>query len=304
MTFKTLMVAAVLCLGIFAQESFACFIIPKIISKFDDSEFIFIGKVTAYSDEIASKNGNFKGRGIIVEATDIVYTPVNAAKHFEVFPLELTPDCRRHGYSLGDLKTNYPIGTELRIIAKKPTYYPESENEIIRLEDRPADLTNISPNHDENGSRVTTSDSIFDYKTYDYERDGDTESRADLPSFEIRKDLLRLKNSATQKERDAVLNRFLSVETTFSRLHLKGVLDNYASSPAEADRLYEENLKIFDPEVYKQYMGMKNARLELLKRGYSEQDVKTAMDKAMSEGAGFTAEEIVKGALKYLPNKN
>lgn len=288
----------------FIQTGLSCSLATTPISRFSESEFIFIGKITGYTGPVRSKDKKFEAHGIVVSVKESINLPEIPKSNFEVFPISLWADCSLGGLTSSDLLKSFPVGAEVRVIATKADILPQNEDgSNVRLEELPGGLSSIAINTDKNGNSVTSVNSLFDYGRHFESKDRGSLYNSYLASFEFRKDLHRLKRSTTQKERDAILTRLGNVPYV-DDMDYFGVARNYARNEIEADGFYESNLKAFSMEAYDQYMGVKNARIELEKRGYRSEDIKTAMDRAMSEGAGFTAGEIVKGALKYLPELN
>jgi hypothetical protein len=304
---KNLILAALLCAVCFIQTGFGCTLITTPIAKFDDGEFIFIGKVTGYTDVVDSPPGKsrkaFQTYGLVVDIKESVFLPETPKSHFEIFPINLFADCSIGGFRPENLKKGFPAGSEIRVIARKAEIVPQSaDKNVIRLEEYPGTLSSITLNTDENGRGITSASTVYDYGSYNFREDGQSLLRHNLPSFEARKDLLRLRNSASRKERDSILERFMKISYV-DDLDFYTVLKIYAASEAEADRYYETNLKTFYPEGYTQHITLKNARIELAKMGYKSEDIEKALHKAMDDGVEFTVEAIVKGALKYLPAK-
>lgn len=302
---KNILLTIFLCAAGFVQSGLACSLITTPIGKFDEGEFIFIGKVTGYTASVklrAAKPGrSFETHGLIVDVKESVYLPERSGSKFEVFPIDLWADCSRGGFTLKDLQKGFPVGIEIRVIARKAKVVPQVENgPVIRLEDYPGTLSITSPNTDEAGRSVTSSASVYDYSSYDLSKDRESPVRSDLPSFEARKDLLRLKNAVSQKERDSILERLMSI-AYIDDLEFVTMLKLYAANETEADRYYEKNLEKFSPEAFTQYIVLKNTRAELAKRGYKSEDIKKAIDGAMRDGVDFTVDAVVKGSLKYLP---
>lgn len=302
---RNILLTIFLCAAGFVQSGIACSLITTPIGKFDDGEFIFIGKVTGYTDAVSSnaaKSGrSFETYGLVVDLKESVYLPGRSGSKFEVFPINLWADCSSGGFTLGDMQKGFPVGTEIRVIARKAKVVPQGkESSVIRLEDYPGTLSSISPNTDESGRSVTSGSSVYDYSSYDFSNDRESAAVADLPSFEARKDLLRLKNAASRKERDVIIERLMNI-AYIDDLEFVTMLKLYAANETEADRYYEKNLERFSPGAYMQHMVVKNARAELAKRGYKSEDIKKAIDGAMRDGVDFTVDAVVKGSLKYLP---
>jgi len=280
---KNIVLTAFFCLICLCESSFGCSLMAKYLPKFDETEFIFIGTVRGYTSP--TKSGKLRGDtyGLIVDVKESIYLPKVPTKHFEVFPILLGSACEGLGTSIQDLTKDFPVNSEVRIIAKAAEILPGTGNAtVIRLEHRPRDIGAITLNTDEKGQSVTSASSIFDYQTYNPERDGQSAIRHDLPSFEIRKDLLRLKNSRTQAERNAILERFSrAVET--SELAVSDVFNLYSSDEVEAERYYEKHLEITNPEFYAQYPSYKYSMAELLLRGYDRKWIEQTLREIVRE---------------------
>jgi hypothetical protein len=304
---KNLFLAALLCAACFIQTVLSCSLITTPISKFSDREFIFIGKVTGYTGAVDSPPDKsrhaFQTYGLVVGVKESVFLPVTPKSHFEIFPLNLYADCSTGGYGLENLRKGFPVGSEIRVIATWAEAVPQSaDKNVVRLEDQPGSLSSITLNTDENGRSITSPTTVYDYGSYDFKNDRQSLSKHNLPSFEGRKDLLRLQNSTSQNERNSILERLVNIAYV-DDLDFYTIFKTYSASAAEADRYYETNLKTFSPEGYTQYITVKNARIELAKMGYKSEDIEKAVQKAMSDGVEFTVEAVVKGTLKHLPEK-
>lgn len=297
---KNLIVAG-FCLIFIARIAFGCSIPGQQIAKFDDTQYIFIGIVRGYTEPHESAKLRGQAYGLVVDVKESIYLPRTPKTNFEIFPISLWADCSLGGRPLEKLKASYPAGSEIRVIAKAAEIITAAGYEnVIKLEMRPSDNTDLSLNADRNGRSLTSRDSIFDYKLFVYDSGQDPLGKAFLPSFEAIKDLLRLRNSSTQEEKNAVLDRIV-----YGSYHLGidffEVFKAYAANEAEADRYSETHLKRAAPELLPVYLMLQTAREELVKLGYSREEVEKALAKASADGAGLTAEAMVKGALKYLP---
>lgn len=302
------------------QNSLGCTLAAKSLSKFDESEYVFIGKVVGYTDVVTFDENRANNSvepmsatnmvhsdkkpretvGLIVKIVENVYLPKVPVEHFEIFPYDLMADCSIGGKSIDDLKRLFPTDAEIRVIAKESEFIPKATNKgTIRLEERPSEPNSIAINIDKKGLRMTTSLSVFSYKDYSYDMNSDSDSKYLLPAFEIRKDLLRLKTSKTQVERNSILDRLFHVPSNVD-LELKELFDTYAASQAEADRYYESQLESSSPETYKQYKVYKKTLDELIKRGFEKKLAEDAIGKALSEGTDLEAEVLIKRAAEIL----
>lgn len=225
--------------------SYGCTLAVNNLKDFDKSEYVFIGEVVGYTEPLESKQFYGKSWGLIVKVKDAVNLPKTAKEFFEIFPYGLWADCSIGGTKKEVLEKYYPINTEIRVIAKEAQYLTSVlPNGNIGLEERPGELTSIARNRYENGEQMTSVPSVFDYKNFDSPGPEDyTESfmpfldgKNFIPAFEIRKDLIRLKNSKNQAERMQILERILYAPSE-SDVSLFDVLKKYTASKAEFERL-------------------------------------------------------------------
>jgi hypothetical protein len=287
------------------NSSFGCTLAGKSLFDFDPTEYIFIGEVVGFTQPVESAKLHGKAHGVIVKMKESVYLPEIPKTHFEVFPIQLRADCSEDGTPLEDLKKKFTIGSEVRVIAKEAEILPKNlPDGNIRLEDRPAELGSIEINIDEKGKRMTSVDSVFDYKSFKYDMDEDSDSKYLLPNFEIRKDLLRLKKSKTQKERTEILERLLDAPICCNDLDFHLVFKTYSSSEAEFNLLDEIRLrKVLSKEEFKQYKAIKDTRSELIKLGYDGDVADKVMEKAIQEGTDLTKAKLLERSLQILRNK-
>lgn len=291
---------AFLVLFLFVRFSFSCTVSEKSLSKFDETEYIFIGTVIGYTKpiEFDEDKGNdsvkpisatdvgksSKSRytnGLIVRVDESVYLP-NIRKEFEIFPFDLWADCSIGGISLSKLEFDFPINAEIRVIAKESKLLTNTSGGRIKLEEIPGDAGQIIKNSDRSSKKLTSASSTFNYGTYQYDVDKSA-SYYLLPSFEARKDLLKLKQAKTQSERNLILDRFVSAPINI-KVELHELFKFYAANEAEAKRFYETYLKSKDPEGYKLFQSWEKAVDELSKLGYQRPTAERAMNIALEEG--------------------
>lgn len=317
---KIFLVCIVLISAGLYQNSLGCVLAGKSLSKFDESEYVFIGKVvgltkpvafdeTRANDSVAplsytntdrSKKEPREAVGLIVKVIESVYLPKTPVAYFEIFPYDLMADCSIGGKSAGDLNRLFPNGLEIRVIAKESEFVPGAAgNGVIRLEVRSSEPNSIITNIDQKDRRMTLSSSVFSYKDYKYNANSDSDSKYLLPGFEIRKDLLRLKNSKGQSERNTILDRLFHAPP-HAELELKDLFDNYAANQAEADRYFESHLKSTSPETYEQYKIYRQTLDELIRRGFEKKSAEEAIGKALSEGANFETAALVIKSIEIL----
>lgn len=288
----------------FFQTAYPCSLIIDEIGKFDRTEFVFIGEVVGYTKPVKFKKAKKDAFGLVVKIKEKVYLPRTLIQHFELFPLGLRADCSLSGAKLRHLKFDFPVGSEIRVIAKQAKILPKSTSDKrIRLEDRPGELGGIALNRYSHGRKMSSPSSIFDYKSHSFDSNKDSDSKYLLPAFEIRKDLLRLSKTKKQKERNKILDRLLFAPGS-SFLDHSLLFDNYTSSKAESRRYFEKQLKLSNPEFYKnEYLPVKYVLNELSRLSYSKKIAEDALGKALERGGKIGRDSLLKLCLEILKKK-
>lgn len=287
--------------SLFVQTVFSCSLAGKSLSGFDDSEYIFIGEIIGYTHAVESSELGGKAFGLMVKPKENIYLPKTPKSYFEVFPVILWADCSLGGTQIEKLKSNFPLNSEVRVIAKEAKILANNlPDNNIRLEDRPDELGSIVLNY-ENEKRMTSNEAVFDYKTFKYDMNNNSVSTYLLPNFEIRKDLFRLKNSRTQKEKTDVLNRLLDVPVCCSDLNFYHLFKRYTSSENEFKTFNEARLKKeLTGEEFNQYKIISEVTEELKKLKFSDADIEKAVGKALGEGIEISKQKLFERSLKIL----
>jgi hypothetical protein len=214
---------------LFPKVSLGCSLALDPISEFDSSQYVFIGEVLGIVGPFRSAASKAHGelRGIRVNLKDPVYLPRSPAVYFEVFPYKLTPWCGLEGWKNEELLRFYPTGSQIRVIAKESTLLESSvPGGNVRLEASIYNRGSIARDFPEK-SLFTSTDSTYDYGKYNERKrtSADEEplfySNSHLPDFELRKDLLRLRNAKTEKQRVQVLERIVNYPRTYQLDFLK-----------------------------------------------------------------------------------
>ena len=206
------------------KAAFGCAVIAvPSLTKFDTSEYIFIGEVVGVADPIKSEMFHGEAWGLKVRVKDSVNLPKSPASHFVVVPFDLESDCKDKGRSGDELLRYFPLESEVRVIAKEAkNAASQMADGNIRLEVLPDNLGSIARNYSGVGKAVTSVNSTYDYRSYvmgspcrlSEKEMPDYESNMRLPDFEYRKDLLRMKNAGSEKERVGILERLLYFPTS------------------------------------------------------------------------------------------
>lgn len=289
-----------LTLFLFVRVSYSCTVAGKSLSKFDETEFIFIGTVVGYTkpiefdenkgatsikpiswSDVDKSSKSILTTGLIVRVDESIYLPKNR-REFEVFAFDLWADCSIGGISFSKLEFDFPINTEIRVIAKESTLLGNPTGERIKLEQMPGDGGQIIKNSDRSSKKLSSSTSTFNYGAYEYDGNNSASYNV-LPSFEARKDLLRLKQATTQSERNSILERFVAAPSN-ADVELYELFKIYAANEIERKRYYETHLNTKDPEGYRIYQIWEKAVEELSKLGYQRSIAEKAIKTAFEEG--------------------
>lgn len=222
--------------------SFSCSIFYPPIDKFDRTEYVFIGKVIGVTEEATSQLKASQPKpisqtwGLIIELEYEVFLPKKPKKYFEVYPFELAGSCGSIGTHKQTLLNSFPIGTQIRVIAHESNFFKNSaKSQNIKLDVASWRRESLQRNTFSDGTSMTTLDSVFNYndfyislannnsqptyiernyKTFPaiYKQDEESliiESQFTIPFFELKKDLLRLEKTSSEKERFEILERLL-----------------------------------------------------------------------------------------------
>ena len=183
------------------------------ISEFDSKQYVFIGEVLDVAGPFKSESKMVIGEvwGLQVKVTDVVYLPQSPVSYVEVMRYDLTPWCGVEGWNREKLLRNYPVGSQVRVIAKESTLLESKlPDGNIRLESTRDNSGIIARNSEP--ELTTSAESVYDYRKYaDRQNDAHpSESNYYLPHFELRKDLLRLRDAASEEEKIKILERLSS----------------------------------------------------------------------------------------------
>lgn len=296
----------------------ACTLAGKSLLKFDPNEYVFIGVVVGFTEPAdfderkgtelqpfsSSNVGNWpnprKTVGMKVRLTEAVHVPKKPADYFEVYEYDLGADCSTRGVSPEKLKTAFPLGSEVRIVSREAVFLSQPTIAgAIQLENRPGEMGSIALNVLPGGRRMTTATSPFDYKSYSYDMNRDSDSKYLLPSFEVRKDLLRLESLHSPAERRVILNRLFDVPR-HADVALKSIFDTYAASQQEAEQLYDSYLKTTDPELYEVHKVLQRVTNELVRLGFPKKQADEAIMKAIEGGSKFAYDDLIKETVRIL----
>jgi len=211
---------AIIALLFFTNTNFGCSLYIKPISDFDPAHFVFIGEIVEVFDVdygsqiIKSQIIKYKAVGFKVKILENIYSPKQAA-YLEVFPLSLTPGCSLVSETKR-LREMFLVGSQVRIVAKEATMFKNQpvDDSIIRLETSIFNRGSFSRNDLRENLR-SSGKSFYEYGDFlQMQRKLPAEdvlihSAHYLPEFELRKDLLRLKETKSEDEKTRILERLV-----------------------------------------------------------------------------------------------
>lgn len=266
------------------------------LRDFDNEEYIFIGEVVSYTQGISTKSLRTPAFGLILTPKEAIHLPTSPAKSIEVFWIRYFPDCLEGGVPLADIE-KFKIGMEVIIVAKQPRSLPRSADDgVLRLEIRPAERGLLLSNLESDGSRVTNARSEFNYENFQYDSNLERPVKSLRLAFEVRKDLLRLKNTMSKESRLQLLRR-LSFAPPSSGLDYYAVAKKYASSITEARNLFGSQLQRTSSEMYRHYQAVWAASDALMKKGFDLEDAEYASKTAIAGGVELDPKKIVKAVM-------
>ena len=238
-------VATILALS--ALAVFACQVAAYKPSKFDPTEYVFIGEVTGFTESIDFERNKppysdllhdeslKRTNGLMVKVSDVVFVPSEQLE-FEVFVYGIGSGCELLGRTLERLQSDFPIGSEVIVVASEALQIPKiSRNGGKRLEvyfSRGVFETNISK---------ITLNSIFDFSKVVPKKE-EWSNRFTLGSFEVRKEMFRLEKAINEKEKSAILRRLLSMDYQADLIDFYGIMTLYSSSAEKGAKSLLEKL--------------------------------------------------------------
>jgi hypothetical protein len=239
-------VMAVFLVSLSALSAFPCSIPTFGLSRFDMSQYVFVGEVTGYVEttELINKRqtpseveryGELANKtfGIVVRVVQAFHTPTESLQEYEVYRFSLSGSCGLYGMSLEQVKEWYKVGDLIKVSAAKSEHVAQPKNPLIqRLEIRYGKADLISPiGNDDPLLRDTSSE--FDYKAYRSDFLGD-------PYLEMLKDLRRLRLS-DHKGRREILDRltYFPNSRDSGRFFLEDIYKAYSADSNEFARYSE-----------------------------------------------------------------
>ena len=198
-------------IGSLSRPGWGCTIIVHPITGFDLSEYIFIGEVVDIVGPIQPKYVVGEAWGLAIRVEAEVFLPRKSRSNYEVFRFNRESDCSLEGESMKELLKAYPIGSKVRVVARE-FVAPKSMDGSIRLT---STNLGIVPNDYKAGDWLSRE---YNYKTYD-------RSDYSLVDFELRKDLLRLSKSKSEKRSVAILERLVYYPPLI--LDYSAIVDNH-----------------------------------------------------------------------------
>lgn len=232
-------------------------------TEFDSTEYIFIGKIIGHINTTESYSHNSKTYdieywGLKIELVDEVYLPDRSFKVFEVFTFDLGPDCSLKPKRKNTMESFYPIGEEIRVVAKEPEHLSDIKNKNVkRLEISPYNNFHLSLNIPYLTTYLSDSESLCKY-TIPFGKDKSNLAEEIIDSlevedhnqkvrirycvyywqdFELRKDLFRLHFFDNDADKVEVIERLKNFKD-FGVVRLIKVISKYIHSEGLRNRLF------------------------------------------------------------------
>jgi hypothetical protein len=204
------------------SASARCTLAAKPLEKFDDAEYVFTGRVAEVVGPLRSKRSG-EVWGLLVDVDERVHAPSQLGARAEVFPFHLGADCSSVPWDREELTRFFPAGTRVRVIAVKSLAFKEpAADGAARLDAYLYDNGHLYRN-ELGGSQMTTAASVYDYAAFKRPEEEQTDenepvldARWSLPEFELRKDLLRLRQSNSGGERMQILERLVAYPSEYA----------------------------------------------------------------------------------------
>lgn len=233
-------------------EVSACTPERRLLHEFDKDEFVFIGEVVGFTEplvfneEVAKLSSyqtkHAKAVGIMVKLGEAVNVPSSPLQHFEVFQFLSAGNCEPTGMSLAQVEKTYPIGSNIVVISKKASILPYIlPNGNLRLEGTVTNGTLLFQNP---ASTDTLHVSAATWRNYsDFRLPARRESKHFYAiAFEVRKELLRLRNATAINEKNDIIRRLLNVPAGSEFVDYYSLLLRHTKNRVEAEALFVKKL--------------------------------------------------------------
>ena len=191
------------------------------LEKFDDAEYVFTGRVAEIVGPLKSERAG-QVWGLLVEVDEKIHAPSDLGARAEVFPFHLAPDCGDVPWRREELARFFPAGMKVRVIATRSQVFKEpAADGAVRLDAYLYNKGEVSRN-ELGGSQMTSASAVYDYSSFKRPEEEETdesepliEARWSLPQFELRKDLLRLRDADAEAARLQILERLVAYPSSY-----------------------------------------------------------------------------------------
>lgn len=199
---------------VYSATNYACSLIVNEPTRLVPSDYIFVGKVVGYTEEvkpnltekklnelreeyknekelekiIKSIEKNFVSSALIIELDTTIYLPEKTEKRFEVYPLNMDGPCYYSGKIKARIAKVFPIGSRINVVAQKSMMFQKASlSEDLKLETgitHHLSLTQISGNEiDSSLNAKTDYKALFEPQKY---------LKGYVLQFELQKEYVRM----------------------------------------------------------------------------------------------------------------
>jgi photosystem II stability/assembly factor-like uncharacterized protein len=242
-----------------SSSAIPCTAVVSTPTKFDSTEYIFIGRVIAFLGPNQPDSLHRDYNSFLVEIIDPIYLPKTPRKYFEIIYYDLSPDCQLMPTDLGEIQRLYPLNSYIRVVANDSKHMTRIVNpENLGLDLNPFNNSQISIDYPDIPQLHSYHDSKYDYRfmsddsvanflssnkwiTDKNKRDYQSSFRL-LHEFELRKDLCRLSLSNNVEQKVEILKR-LVYYPNFDQSTANKIVPLYIDDP----KLKEQIINLYTP---------------------------------------------------------
>lgn len=221
--------------------------------KFDSTEYIFIGKIAGYIGPLRSQSLGGEFWAVLIQPVYLTYVPQIPPKCFEIIPYNQGADCKLMGLAEIEIKYQYPIGHNLRVVGRETKFLKDNlDSNDIRLDINPYNNFDLSMDFDTIPVLHSSPNSEYDYNNawreanekYQASCAGYSQLKKDQLSisfqnlfhFELRKDLFRLAVSRDSQKTISTLRR-LAYFPYYTQEQYIQLVDQYVVNKKMRDEL-------------------------------------------------------------------
>lgn len=204
-------------------------------SKFDSTEYIFIGEVVEIDLVKYTRWAREEVAAVLkIKVSENIYSPRKSA-YYKILPLRISPDCSLWS-DIKEVSEAFPVGSQVRVAAKETKIFKNLLRDSDTLLEVSIYNKGVIDRNDLDKRFRTSSKSLYNYGSLFNRRNTTSTDYAsiiaehNLLNFELRKDLVRLEKAKLVSRKMNVLQRLS--------------LNPYIGFPVIATHYVEERAKV------------------------------------------------------------